>query len=361
MRRRTAPNLKIPGRIRAGVVAFVAVALVAAPGASGQRGDARAPSLTLAWLAPTPADGATFRIAVGERLAVRVAAGGGRSAARIWASGLPAGAALATSAGARATGEVTWTPRRTQIGTHVFVVAAAVAGRQAATAPRAIFVNVVPATPPMGNDVVPIGTNGVYRWAYLLHATVARSQPRTTARVVTRLGAYTSGDFVNLVLLIARARDAKGNTWYRVRLPILPNGSTGWVSGDALTTTRAVTTYLVVFRKLFTATLYRGGHPVFRTRVGVGKPYWPTPSGDFYIREVVTDYNDPFYGPVAFGTSARSAVLTDWPGGGVVGIHGTSSPWLLPGRVSHGCVRIKNAELLRLFRLMPLGTPLAIR
>jgi len=31
------------------------------------------------------------------------------------------------------------------------------------------------------------------------------------------------------------------------------------------------------------------------------------------------------YGPVAFGTSAY-ARLSDWPGGGVVGIHGTNEP-----------------------------------
>jgi lipoprotein-anchoring transpeptidase ErfK/SrfK len=93
----------------------------------------------------------------------------------------------------------------------------------------------------------------------------------------------------------------------------------------------------------------------------VGKPYWPTPAGDFYIREVMTGFDDPFYGPVAFGTSARSAVLTDWPGGGVIGIHGTSIPQILPGRVSHGCVRMKNGPIRQLLRLMPIGTPLAIR
>ena len=59
------------------------------------------------------------------------------------------------------------------------------------------------------------------------------------------------------------------------------------------------------------------------------------------------------YGPVAFGTSARSPTLTDWPAGGFVGIHGTDQPALLPGRVSHGCVRLRNPDILRLARLMP--------
>ena len=40
--------------------------------------------------------------------------------------------------------------------------------------------------------------------------------------------------------------------------------------------------------------------------------------------------------------------MTDWPGGGIVGIHGTSQPGLIPGKISHGCVRLKNADILKL-------------
>ena len=43
-----------------------------------------------------------------------------------------------------------------------------------------------------------------------------------------------------------------------------------------------------------------------------------------------------------------------------MGIHGTNSPELIPGRVSHGCIRMRNADVLRLSRLMPVGTPLTI-
>ena len=84
------------------------------------------------------------------------------------------------------------------------------------------------------------------------------------------------------------------------------------------------------------------------------------PRGEFYVREKLAGFDDPFYGPVAFGTSARSRVLTDWPGGGYIGIHGTDRPELIPGRVSHGCIRMRNADVLRLAQLMPLGTPVTI-
>ena len=352
-------------KIRATTVALLgllAIALLTAPFAAARGHASRIPELALTWRAPTPADGKTYTVTPGTKLTLDFTAGSEGGPARIWASGLPAGAAFTTKPGLPATAELNWRPAKAQLGTHVFVVVAGSQSGTLATQPRAIFVQVVPATPPSAGEITPIGTNGIYRWAYVLRPTAARAKPTTSSHIVTHLKVFTLDSTVNLVLLLARATDAGGRVWYRVRLPILPNNSTGWVRADDLTTTRDVTTYLVVYRKLFTATLYRGGRPVFRTRVGVGKPYWPTPSGDFYIREILTGYGNSFYGPVSFGTSARSAVLTDWEGGGgVIGIHGTNTPQILPGRISHGCIRMKNEADLRLFRLMPLGTPLAIR
>jgi lipoprotein-anchoring transpeptidase ErfK/SrfK len=92
----------------------------------------------------------------------------------------------------------------------------------------------------------------------------------------------------------------------------------------------------------------------------VGAPGTPTPAGRFYIREKLRSLEGgTIYGPLAFGTSAYSR-LSDWPRGGVVGIHGTNQPQLIPGRPSHGCVRVRNRAILRLGRLMPLGTPVRI-
>jgi lipoprotein-anchoring transpeptidase ErfK/SrfK len=146
----------------------------------------------------------------------------------------------------------------------------------------------------------------------------------------------------------------------RVRLPILPSNSTGWVPRDALGNLYTVRTHLYVHRASFTATLKRDGRTIFRTRVGVGRPQTPTPAGEFYIRDAVDGFHDPFYGPIAFGTSARAALQTDWPGGRFVGVHGTNRPELLPGAVSHGCIRMTNRAIRKLAKLMPVGTPLTI-
>jgi lipoprotein-anchoring transpeptidase ErfK/SrfK len=139
-----------------------------------------------------------------------------------------------------------------------------------------------------------------------------------------------------------------------------PNGRTGWVPRPALGHFHRVTTSLVINRRTLRAVLLRGGRKVWRAAVAVGRPSLPTPSGRFYIRERLRSL-DSFYGPIAFGTSAYSPHLTEWPGGGVIGIHGTSQPALIPGRPSHGCVRVRNSDILRLARLMPKGTPVRIR
>ena len=147
----------------------------------------------------------------------------------------------------------------------------------------------------------------------------------------------------------------------RIRLSVLPNSTTGWVPRGALTGFQKIHTRMVISLGGLRATLYKRGRPVFSARVGVGQSHTPTPRGEFYVREKLSGYYAPAYGPRALGLNARSTTLTDWPGGGFVGIHGTNAPQILPGRVSHGCVRMRNPAILRLFRMMPLGTPVSIR
>ena len=98
---------------------------------------------------------------------------------------------------------------------------------------------------------------------------------------------------------------------------------------------------------------------LLRGIVAVGTPNAPTPLGrSFYVTQSFVP-DDPFYGPFALATSAYSS-LTDWPGGGVAGIHGTSRPELLGQAVSHGCVRVGNQVAQRLRSLAPPGTPIDI-
>jgi lipoprotein-anchoring transpeptidase ErfK/SrfK len=231
-------------------------------------------------------------------------------------------------------------------------------GRAAALAVLALLI-AAPAARADGTPFRLSHVDGISRWAPVLRRVVARAAPSRGAPAVATLSTRTGDGTQNLVLALERV-DA-GALWVRVRLAILPNGSTGWVPRSALGEYHAVRTHLVIDRGQRRARLLRSGRVVFRARIGVGRPGTPTPAGEFYVRDRLRGFGDPFYGPLAFGLSARSAVLTDWPGGGFVGVHGTNQPGLLPGRVSHGCIRLRNPDVLRLGRLMPVGTPVTIR
>ena len=204
------------------------------------------------------------------------------------------------------------------------------------------------------------GGGYVTKWAPVRSAVDARERPSATSPVVVPVSATTPEGTANLVVAEGEAtRD--GVTWVHARLAVLPDGRTGWLPRSALGGWSFVDTHVVVNRENLTLTLYRGPKVVFRTPVGVGTPSTPTPAGEFYVRDRLTAFASPEYGPLAFGTSARSEHETDWPAGGFIGIHGTDQPQLIPGRISHGCIRLRNAAILELGKLMPVGTPVTIR
>ncbi len=212
---------------------------------------------------------------------------------------------------------------------------------------------------PYGNEQLS-NERTVTRWAHDAFPGAIFRKPWIRSPVVGRLHRFTEDREFEIYLILESHVDSEGETWFRVRIPTRPNGRTGWVKADSLGEVNVVRTHLRINRKLFKATLFDRGKVVWSSRIGVGKPGTPTPAGRFYIRELLSNLGgDGLYGPWAFGTSAYS-VLSDWPGGGVVGIHGTNQPSLIPGRPSHGCIRVPNNNIRRLAKLMPLGTPVQI-
>jgi L,D-transpeptidase catalytic domain len=199
------------------------------------------------------------------------------------------------------------------------------------------------------------------RWAHPLDRWAIRRKPAQGSPRVGRVRLFTEDGYPEVYLALRSRRAADGRLWVQVRIPARPNGQKGWVRRAALGPLVAVETALTIDKRRSTATLRRAGRRVWRARIGHGAPGTATPSGRFYIRERIRNLGgDPLYGPWAFGTSAYSS-LSDWPGGGVVGIHGTNQPWLIPGRPSHGCVRVRNRAIERLARLMLVGTPVRVR
>jgi hypothetical protein len=338
--------------IYSATAAAILAVVIAAPGTAAQ-GDTG----TIAWLAPTPAPGSVVSSGAGSKLTIRLTASSVAPTAvvRIARVGkLPRGAKLASVAGNPARATLTWTPTGRQIGDRVLRFTAVDNSPVKLSAPTlAVTTRVRPGVRPLS------GVDNVSRWAYVIRKTIIRSAPKVTAHAKGRLSIWTPENYPNLALALQQRIERSG-TWVQVRLSMLPNNSTGWIKRGALGSLRITRDHLVVNRSTTRATLFHDGEAVFSTRVGVGKSFWPTPRGEFYVTEKMSGFGNAAYGPVAFGTSARSAVLTDWPGGGFIGIHGTNAPGLIPGHVSHGCVRLRNIAILRLARMMRVGTPLTI-
>lgn len=204
-----------------------------------------------------------------------------------------------------------------------------------------------------------VSIRGSAHWAYPQQAAAAHRRPSTASAVVGRLR-FLTGDGQAQVYLALRSRTGDGAVWILVQLPGRPNGRSGWVPASALGEMHVTHEYLRVDRERLRATLYRAGRVIWSAPVGVGSPTDPTPAGLFYVTEKLTAIGSLFYGPYALGTSAYAPTLSEWPGGGVVGIHGTDEPQLIPGRPSHGCVRLRNTDIRRLWPLIGVGTPIEI-
>ena len=197
--------------------------------------------------------------------------------------------------------------------------------------------------------------------ARVVYDGIIRSKPLRTAHAVGRLHQLTEDGLPEVYLALRKHVDANGLEWTQIRIPGRPNGRTGWVEREWLGKFMTTKWRILVNRKTQRMTVSFNGKKRKRFPVGVGKRSTPTPAGRFWIREKirVSDKNSPYF-PYALGT-ANYSVLSEWPGGGVVGIHGDwNQPQLIPGRPSHGCIRMLDRQIAWLARHVPVGTPLRI-
>ena len=144
-------------------------------------------------------------------------------------------------------------------------------------------------------------------------------------------------------------------------MPGRPNGHAGWIS--AAHTSRSVTFWhIYVDTGKRTVTVDWGGRPVKVFKAVVGKPSTPTPVGQFFVEEPVALGPTRIGAPFALALSARSTVLQEFDGGpGQIAIHGLENVGGVPGTaVSHGCIRIANANVRWLAARIGAGVPVTI-
>ncbi len=197
------------------------------------------------------------------------------------------------------------------------------------------------------------------RWTTAFRHFPLRAQPSDGARRIKALSLVSASKTREVYGVLRGVVDRGGRVWYQVRIPGEPNGRIGWARARAFNPVRIVKTRLVVDRSTLRATFTRNGRTEWQAPVGIGKPSTPTPGGHFYVDREEGAIFGPVYGTNIFFTNAYAPV--DWTGPPIVGIHGTNDPNAIPGRISSGCIRLRNADVSRLAGLMPVGTPLRIR
>ena len=195
------------------------------------------------------------------------------------------------------------------------------------------------------------------------HRVTARAHPSPAARIVGAVEARTPLTGVQTTLpILQSARGPTGGRWLRVRLPMRPNGVSGWVpaySGK----TRKTSWRIVVHREARRAIVYHGTKVRASYSVIVGQSATPTPLGSFFLVEKIHVAPGVTEGPWALATSAYSNVLYEFAGGqGQVALHGIvglNAP--LGTFASHGCVRFGNDAISWIATHVDNGAPILIQ
>lgn len=193
----------------------------------------------------------------------------------------------------------------------------------------------------------------------LVHSVAVRKTPNPHGSVIKVMKAFRPDFRPQEMFAVRKATGSDGEVWYRISIPMRPNGTYGWIPANTVSL-KPTHSQIVINLRRRTIDLYRFGKHKWHGPVAIGAPGRETPVGHYYVATRFVPYHDTFLGVFAEETSAYSK-LTEWPGGGVVGIHGTSLPQLLGKAVSHGCVRVSNTTARRLRTLAPLGTPIWIK
>lgn len=129
-------------------------------------------------------------------------------------------------------------------------------------------------------------------------------------------------------------------------------------------------TVLVADRKSFKLTLYKDMKVATTYGISVGKEGNDTPPGQYAIQNKQVDpvWNVPdsdwagsLAGTTVPGGAANNPLKARWLGvNGAVGIHGTSDEGSIGTAASHGCLRMRVADVKALFPRVPVGAPVWI-
>lgn len=153
---------------------------------------------------------------------------------------------------------------------------------------------------------------------------------------------------------IGRPREPRPNLlyWYRpsARFIVTVSKSTYTLTVDAVSATeraRIARRYGIAFPRSYPIAI--GANPDGADKQAVGDKR--TPEGAFRVcQKLRLSRPHGGYGGHWLRLDTRAA---GWDG---IGIHGTNKPQTIGTRATAGCVRLHNADVAELYRLLPLGT-----
>lgn len=107
--------------------------------------------------------------------------------------------------------------------------------------------------------------------------------------------------------------------------------------------------------------------------VAIGRDEYRTPTGRFQVATMIVDpefvvfeWKNPSKVLRRIGPGAGNPLGARWIGftsayGWEIGFHGTPNPELLGQAVSHGCVRMRNADVVNVFSRVTIGTVVIVQ
>jgi lipoprotein-anchoring transpeptidase ErfK/SrfK len=212
-----------------------------------------------------------------------------------------------------------------------------------------------PAEGAVAEAAAPGAPAGRYLTARVLKVTQLRAAPG--GRRLHWLGTRTEFDSPRVLSVTARRYG-----WLRVLASERPNGRVGWIKENR--TRLASTNFSIhVDRSARRRTLRRDGRRVRSFPVAVGRPGTETPTGRFAVTDKLRP-GDPAspYGCCLLALSGhQTKLLPGWPGGDRLAIHATPNLETVGKAASLGCMRARPADVRRLMRTVPAGTPVFIR
>jgi lipoprotein-anchoring transpeptidase ErfK/SrfK len=128
--------------------------------------------------------------------------------------------------------------------------------------------------------------------------------------------------------------------------------------------------YIVVDRPAFKLLLYQRLHLTHSYGIAVGRAGLQTPAGLHQILD--KQVNPAWHVPnSSWAGSLAGRVIPPGPQDPLVarwmaiddqgdGIHGTNEPWSIGSAASHGCIRMLVPDVIELYSMTPLGTPVYV-